>query len=107
MAAMIAGPLCARGQDAAEAEPELDLAIWDRSVNLRGGFGYKDNVLLSNIDRQGSVFWQTTLDAMLLRADLAGLVKSLEGKGNRRITVLQRIASVVARLDSIVEGVNR
>ncbi len=43
----------------------------------------------------------------LLAADIAGVVKSLEGKGNRRITVLQRIASVVARLDSIVEGVNR
>src|SRR5215207_1822803 len=71
VAAMIAAPLCAHGQDQAEAEAELDLAIWDRSVNLRGGFGYKDNVLLSNIDRQASAFWQTTLDAMLLRADLA------------------------------------
>ena len=55
MAAMIAGPLCVYGQE--EEELELDLAIWDRSVNLRGGLGYKDNVLLSNIDRQGSAFW--------------------------------------------------
>jgi len=70
MAAMIAGPLCIHGQEEENLDPELDLAIWDRSVNLRGGFGYKDNVLLSNIDRQGSVFWQTTLDAMVLRADL-------------------------------------
>jgi hypothetical protein len=55
---------------AEEEEPELDLAIWDHSVNLRGAFGYKDNVLLSKIDKQGSAFWQTGLDAMLLRADL-------------------------------------
>lgn len=68
MAAIIASPLWVQGQE--EEEPELDLAIWDRSVNLRGGLGYKDNVLLSNIDRQGSIFWQTTIDAMLLRADL-------------------------------------
>src|SRR5688500_16725904 len=67
MAAMMAGPLCLHGQ---EEEPELDLAIWDHSVNLRGGLGYKDNVLLSSVDRQGSIFWQTTIDAMLLRADL-------------------------------------
>src|SRR5688572_14159095 len=54
----------------ADADPELELAIWDYSVNLRGAFGYKDNVLLSNVDRQGSAFWQTALDAMMLRADL-------------------------------------
>ncbi|HEX7863222.1 MAG TPA: hypothetical protein VF773_23035 [Verrucomicrobiae bacterium] len=73
--------LCAQAQDAAaqtqtddanpgEETPELDLAIWDYSVNLRGAFGYKNNVLLSAVDRQGSTFWQTALDAMLLRADL-------------------------------------
>jgi hypothetical protein len=54
----------------ADAEPELELSIWDYSVNLRGAVGYKDNVLLSTVDEQGSAFWQTALDAMLLRADL-------------------------------------
>jgi hypothetical protein len=53
-----------------DEEPELDLSIWDYSVNLRGGLGYKDNVLLSNIDQQGSAFWQSALDAMLFRVDL-------------------------------------
>ena len=53
-----------------EEEVDLDLSIWDYSVNLRGAFGYKDNVLLSAFDEQGSAFWQTSLDAMVLRADL-------------------------------------
>ncbi|MGZ8919850.1 MAG: hypothetical protein ACXW3L_02580 [Limisphaerales bacterium] len=65
--AVMAAPLLLQAQ---EEEPELDLSIWDHSVNLRGGLGYKDNVLLSSIDKQGSAFWQTALDAMLLRADL-------------------------------------
>lgn len=66
--AVMAGPLLLQAQE--EEEPELDLSIWDHSVNLRGALGYKDNVLLSSIDKQGSAFWQTAVDAMLLRADL-------------------------------------
>lgn len=66
--ALLAAPFVLHAQE--EEEPELDLAIWDRSVNLRGALGYKDNVLLSKIDQQGSAFWQTALDAMILRADL-------------------------------------
>ena len=66
--AVLATPFWLHAQE--EEEPELDLAIWDHSVNLRGALGYKDNVLLSTVDEQGSAFWQTGLDAMLLRADL-------------------------------------
>ena len=65
--ALLLGQMLARG---AEEEPKLDLAIWDKSLTLRGAFGYKDNVLLSKFDRQGSAFWQTSLDATLLRVDL-------------------------------------
>lgn len=61
--------MVAHGQEE-ENDAALDLSIWDHSVNLRGGLGYKDNVLLSNVDQQGSAFWQTALDAMLLRMDL-------------------------------------
>ena len=55
-----------------EQEPELalDLAIWDKSVTLRGALGYKDNVLLSSAQPEGSAFWQTTIDLTLLRASL-------------------------------------
>ena len=66
--ALLSAPLLLQAQE--EEEPELDLSIWDKSVNLRGAFGYKDNVLLSTVDKQDSAFWQTTLDVMLLRADL-------------------------------------
>lgn len=65
--ALFAVPMLLQAQ---EDDPELDLSIWDHSVNLRGALGYKDNVLLSSIEKQGSAFWQTALDAMLLRADL-------------------------------------
>jgi hypothetical protein len=46
---------------------EDGLALWDKSINLRGALGYKDNVLLSSIQEQGSAFWQSAVDVMLLR----------------------------------------
>lgn len=66
--AAAAAPLWAQALE--EEDLELDLSIWDKSVNLRGSLGYKDNVLLSKVDQQGSAFWQTALDLMLLRIDL-------------------------------------
>jgi hypothetical protein len=56
----------------AEGEPKLDLALWDKSVSLRGAFGYKDNVLLSSLKRDGSAFWQSAVDVTLMRLSLEG-----------------------------------
>lgn len=44
-----------------------DIPLWDYSGELRGGLGYKDNVLLSNADRLGSGFWMSGAEAMLFR----------------------------------------
>lgn len=49
---------------------ENPLALWDKSINLRGALGYKDNVLLSPAQEQPSAFWLTAFDFMLLRASL-------------------------------------
>jgi hypothetical protein len=46
---------------------ELKISMWDRSTNLRGAFGYKDNVLLSKNNPEASFFWQSGLDFSLLR----------------------------------------
>jgi hypothetical protein len=51
---------------------DLKLSFWEKSVNLRGALGYKDNVLLSNLNREGSGFWLSGLDFSLLRASLDG-----------------------------------
>jgi hypothetical protein len=55
---------------AEEDEPKLDVALWDKSVTLRGALGYKDNVLLSSTQEDGSAFWQSALDVTLLRLSL-------------------------------------
>ena len=57
---------------AEEEQPKLDVALWDKSVTLRGAFGYKDNVLLSSIQEDGSAFWQSALDVTLMRLSLEG-----------------------------------
>ena len=55
----------------AEEEPKLDVALWDKSVSLRGAFGYKDNVLLSAVQEDGSAFWLSGIDVTLMRLSLA------------------------------------
>jgi hypothetical protein len=46
--------------------------LWDNSLNLRGGFGFKDNVLLSPRLNQSSAFGAFGFDAMLLRLPING-----------------------------------
>lgn len=41
--------------------------LWDKTVNLRGALGYKDNILLSRFQDDSSAFWQTTADFILFR----------------------------------------
>jgi hypothetical protein len=55
---------------AGEESDELKLSLWDRSINLRGALGYKDNLLLSDLQREGSAFWLSGVDFSLLRAGL-------------------------------------
>jgi len=45
---------------------------WDTSLNLRPGFGYKDNLALSRTNREDSVFVSTELDLAVLRLPLDG-----------------------------------
>src|SRR5690349_15596552 len=54
----------------AAEEPKLDVALWDKSISLRGALGYKDNVLLSSTQEDGSPFWQSALDVTLMRLSL-------------------------------------
>jgi hypothetical protein len=46
--------------------------LWDKSLNLRLGAGFKDNVLLSPAAPQASPFMASGLEAMLLRIALSG-----------------------------------
>jgi hypothetical protein len=45
---------------------------WDTSVNIRPGFGYKDNLALSRTDRDESTFVSTELDLAIYRLPLDG-----------------------------------
>jgi hypothetical protein len=49
------------------SEEEEKISPWDKSISLKGGFGYKDNVLLSSFAPQSSSFTQAGLDLMVLR----------------------------------------
>jgi len=51
---------------------DFKLPMWNYSVNLRGGIGYKDNVLLSHADAQGSAFWLSAAELLLFRLPSRG-----------------------------------
>ena len=44
---------------------EFKIPIWNHSFELRGGAGYKDNVLLSNTNAEDSAFWMSGAEAMI------------------------------------------
>lgn len=55
--------------------PELelpDLPLWDYTVNLRAGAGYKDNLLLNRAATESSYLLSTALETMILRLPLDG-----------------------------------
>jgi len=69
-----------------EAAPEnpLDprqLSLWATSANLRGGFGYRDNVLLSSARPQASPFSLVGLELFAYRLPLDGTEVSLLASG--------------------------
>ena len=55
----------------------FQLHLWDYSFNLGGALGYKDNVLLSHTNRQGSAFWNSRGDVILFRLPADGWMCSL------------------------------
>ena len=56
----------------ADTNQILDLSPWSRTTNLRGGAGYKDNVLLSATAPIDSPFWATELEFFLFRIPTEG-----------------------------------
>jgi len=46
---------------------------WDETFQVRTGVGYKDNVLLSHLDRRGSPFVASGLDLSIIRLPFDGL----------------------------------
>src|SRR6476661_5435877 len=57
---------------AQKQDPLKPLSVWDKSLNLRFGGGYKDNLLLSNIRTIASGFVATGIDLMVVRLPTDG-----------------------------------
>lgn len=53
-------------------EEDLKISLWNYSGSLRGGFGYKDNVLLSHTNAQGSAFLMSGAEFMIFRLPTRG-----------------------------------
>jgi hypothetical protein len=51
---------------------EEEVSPWDLSANVREGVGYKDNILLSDLNKEGSVFSLTTIDFFAYHFPLNG-----------------------------------
>jgi hypothetical protein len=68
---------------AAETPASLtNLVLWDKSLDVRAGVGYKDNVLYSPGNREGSAFATAGLDLILLRLSSSGSLLSLFASGD-------------------------
>lgn len=58
----------------ARAEDDLaDVSLWDWSLQLRGGAGYKDNLLLSDFNKESSAFTFSEAEFFVFRAPVDGL----------------------------------
>ena len=67
----------ASGNGLAESDPvmteeDFKIPLWDYSGAVRGGFGYKDNILLSSTNAQGSAFWMSSGEVMVFRLPTRG-----------------------------------
>ena len=54
------------------SDDDFNIPLWDCSTELRGGFGYRDNVLLSHTNAQGSAFWMSGAEVMIFRLPTRG-----------------------------------
>ncbi len=61
--------MTARAQNE-ESIPSIPL--WYKTVDLRGSFGFKDNVLLNNTNPKSSAFWASGLEMLVFRLPTAG-----------------------------------
>jgi hypothetical protein len=69
VAGFLAGALAAACAETA-TPPALDdfkIPFWYKDFTLRSGFGYKDNVLLSSVNPEGSAFWTAGADVLVYR----------------------------------------
>ena len=65
--------LAASGADAPPIfEPLPELRVWDETITLKTGFGYKDNLLLSDINREGNPFALNGAELSLWRLPVDG-----------------------------------
>src|SRR5579871_1454377 len=63
-----AGYLAARGADLPPIlEPLPELRVWDHEIEVKTGIGYKDNLLLSDLNREGSGFVVNGADISIWR----------------------------------------
>jgi hypothetical protein len=46
---------------------DLNIRLWNATLDLRGTIGYKDNVALANTNRQGSPLWDSGADLIVFR----------------------------------------
>lgn len=61
---------CGAGAENLQLPPGL--SVWDKSLNVRVAFGYKDNLLLSDQQREASPFLASALEVTLLRLPVDG-----------------------------------
>lgn len=54
------------------SEDAFKIPLWNYSTSLRGGFGYRDNVLLSHTNAQGSAYWMSGAEIMVFRLPTHG-----------------------------------
>jgi len=94
-----------RGSSLAAEKLELPegFPLWQESVQVRVGIGYKDNVMLSSFDPQGSAFALASVDAMLFRLPWNNWQLSLMAMG-RAAHYLDRSLDVDAEQDAMVSG---
>lgn len=61
---------------------DFKIPLWGDTVQLRGSAGYRDNILLSHTNRQGSAFWDSGGDIILYRLPTAGWAFNFVASGN-------------------------
>src|SRR5687768_15379648 len=66
--ALLGALLVAGRAIAAEPEVEEEISPWETSITLRGGGGYKNNILLSDFNREESAFTLASVDFFIYHA---------------------------------------
>lgn len=64
--------LVTTGRSAAKTSPGTPVVVYDGITQVSTSMGYRDNILLSSITQESSLFFQTVLDTSLLRMSESG-----------------------------------